>query len=69
LQDFRRKNAKLLGTASVFIIREIQQKQAWISDLYRDNDEQTLSFVGKYSIKSTPTIVANDILETLQIKL
>jgi len=30
LQDFRRKTAKPLGTGSIFIIREIQQKQAWI---------------------------------------
>ena len=28
LQDFRRPSAQQLGTASVFIIREIQQKQA-----------------------------------------
>ena len=31
LQDFRRKNSIPLGTASVFIIRETQQKQKWIS--------------------------------------
>jgi len=67
LQDFRRKNAKQLGTASVFIIREIQQKQAWISDLYSDNEEKPLTFVGKYSVRSNPQIVAKDILETLNI--
>jgi Zn-dependent peptidase ImmA (M78 family)/DNA-binding XRE family transcriptional regulator len=67
LQDFRRKTAKPLGTASVFIIREIQQKQAWISDLYSENEENPLSFVGKYNIKSNPTAVAKDLLETLQI--
>lgn len=68
LQDFRRKTAKPLGTASVFIIREIQQKQAWISDLYSESEEKPLSFVGKYSIKSNPQLVAKDILETLQIE-
>ncbi len=67
LQDFRRKTAKQLGTASIFIIREIQQKQAWISNLYSETEETPLSFVGKYSIKSTPQVVAKDILETLQI--
>lgn len=67
LQDFRRKAAKPLGTASTFIIREIQQKQAWISDIYKDNEEHELSFVGRYTINSNPQIVANDILKTLDI--
>jgi Zn-dependent peptidase ImmA (M78 family)/DNA-binding XRE family transcriptional regulator len=67
LQDYRRKNAKSLSTASVFIIREIQQKQNWTSELYSDNGEDELSFVGKYSIKSNPQTVAKDILDTLQI--
>lgn len=68
LEDFRRKTAKQLGTASVFIIREIQQKQAWISDLYRENNEDKLLFVGKYSIRSNPQVVAKDILDTLNIQ-
>lgn len=67
LQDFRRPNAKPLSTASIFIIREIQQKQAWISDVYQENDEKQLPFVGKFNIHSNPLQVANDILETLQI--
>ncbi|MDX2048776.1 MAG: XRE family transcriptional regulator [Chitinophagaceae bacterium] len=67
LQDFRRKTAKKLGTASTFIIREIQQKQAWISELYSDNEEAELPFVGKFSIKSNPQLVAKDILSTLKI--
>ena len=45
LQDFRKKDAKPLSTGSIFIIREIQEKQAWISDLFQDNDEKPLSFV------------------------
>src|SRR5688572_11732833 len=32
LQDFRSADSKTLSTGSVFIIREIQQKQAWISN-------------------------------------
>lgn len=67
LQDFRRQTARKLGTASIFIIREIQQKQAWISELYSENEESPLSFVGKYSIKSNPQSVAKDILANLKI--
>lgn len=67
LQDFRRKTAKELRTASVFILREIRQKQSWISELYLENGESPLEFVGKYSLTSNPETVAKNILETLQI--
>jgi len=67
LQDFRQKGSKELGTASVSIIREIQQKQAWIRDVYEENEEEKLLFVGKYSINDNPEIVAKDILKTLEI--
>lgn len=67
LQNFRRKSAKPLSTASVFIIREVQQKQTWISDVYKDDEEKELSFVGKYTVRSNPQTVADDILKTLDI--
>ena len=67
LQDFRKKNAKPLGTASVFIIREVQQKQAWIREVFENNNESTRPFVGKFSIRDDPVKVAADILDTLQI--
>lgn len=67
LQDFRRKGSKILSTASVFIIREIQQKQAWISDINKGNKEDKIPFVGRFSVKDNPVSVANDILKTLEI--
>ena len=67
LQDFRKKGSKPLGTASIFIIREIQQKQAWISEVNEDNNEAELPFIGKYTINDNPKDVANDILKTLEI--
>jgi Zn-dependent peptidase ImmA (M78 family)/transcriptional regulator with XRE-family HTH domain len=67
LQDFRSKNAKDLTTASIFIIREIQSKQSWISEVYSDNNEKPLPFVGRFSLKDDPVIVANDILKELKI--
>jgi len=67
LQDFRKKNAKPLSTGSIFIIREIQQKQAWIKDVYEDTKEPLLSFVGRFNLQSNPIDVANHILDTLQI--
>lgn len=67
LQDFRRPTAKALSTGSVFIMREIQQKQGWITDVYKENGEKQLPFVGKFEINADPAKVAQDILQTLQI--
>jgi Zn-dependent peptidase ImmA (M78 family)/transcriptional regulator with XRE-family HTH domain len=67
LQDFRKSGSKELTTSSIFIIREIQQKQAWISDVYSENNEEKLPFVGRFSQNSHTKDVANDILATLGI--
>ncbi len=67
LQDFRRKGSKALGTGSIFIIREIQQKQAWISEANEENGEARILLVGRFSIKDNPVNVADDILNTLGI--
>lgn len=67
LQDFRKSGSKMLTTSSIFIIREIQQKQAWISDAYSDNGEVKLPFVGRFTINDNPQVVAQDILKTLDI--
>lgn len=67
LQDFRRDGSKDLSTSSVFMIREIQQKQTWMSDVMVENQEEKLPFVGRFSIKDNPIVVAKDILTTLKI--
>jgi Zn-dependent peptidase ImmA (M78 family)/transcriptional regulator with XRE-family HTH domain len=67
LQDFRRAGSSELGTGSAFIIREIQQKQAWIAELNQEGGEPPLPFVGRFSIKADPVQIAVDILETLRI--
>jgi Zn-dependent peptidase ImmA (M78 family) len=67
LQDFRKQTAIPLGTASIFIIREMQQKHAWISEVAEDDNGQPLAFVGKFSINDNPQEVAKDILNTLGI--
>lgn len=67
LQDFRKAGSKELGTASIFIIREIQQKQAWISEINEENNENKVPFLGKFSVNDNPELVANDILNILNI--
>jgi len=67
LQDFRKRGSKSLSTASIFIIREIQLKQAWISELKEENTEPKLPFVGRFTIEDNPLRVAENILATLDI--
>ncbi len=67
LQDFRSNDSKALGTGSIFIIREIQQKQAWISNANEENNESKIPFVGRFSVNDNPITVAKDILNTLGI--
>jgi len=67
LQDFRRSGSKELTTAAVFIQRELQQKQAWMSELHRENGEPPLPFVGRFSLSDAAETVAQDILRTLNI--
>lgn len=49
------------------MIREIQQKQAWISEVYAENQEEKLPFIGRFSINDQPQVVAADMLNTLGI--
>lgn len=67
LTDFRRPDARPLGTASTFIIRELQQNQAWTREFFRDNGESELSFVGRFTINDSPDHVAQDVLRELEI--
>lgn len=67
LQDFRKNGSKPLSTSSIFIIREIQQKQSWISETNEENGEAPLPFVGRFSSNDNPKVIANNILETLGI--
>lgn len=67
LQDFRKKGSKELSTSSIFIIREIQQKQAWINDVNKENGEGKAPFIGSFTVKDNPTDVAEDIIKTLEV--
>ncbi|MEO8210114.1 MAG: ImmA/IrrE family metallo-endopeptidase [bacterium] len=67
LKDFRRNNEDGLSTALIFMMREVQEKQEWLSNFLRKNKQKKLDFVGKYNIKSPVDVVAKDIRKTLGI--
>ena len=68
LKDFR-KDKDELGTAVIFMMREIQEKQDWLHNFYAKNRTSKLPFVGKYNIKADPDNVAKDIRKTLGINI
>ena len=67
LQDFRMSGSAPLSTSSLFIIREVQQKQSWIGEDLKDIGQPKLEFVGSFSTDDNPKIIAKSILETLNI--
>jgi Zn-dependent peptidase ImmA (M78 family) len=68
LRDFRRKGSASLGTAAVFTIRELQEKQAWVHDWYVEQGEKPVPFVGRFSLRNSPATVAADMLKELGIQ-
>lgn len=68
LRDFRKSDAKRdYSTALTFTIRDIQNKQNWISDFLRFEGEEELSFIGKFNENSNPKFIAQDIIKTLDV--
>jgi Zn-dependent peptidase ImmA (M78 family) len=67
LKDLRSDGKGEYSTALIFMMREIQQKQEWVRDLYAENGETELDFVGRFSIKNAAAKVAADIRQTLAI--
>lgn len=68
LKDFRSNRDEGMDTALVFLMREVQEKQGWLSKFLRSKKEKALDFVGKYTIKSPVQEVANHIRKTLGIR-
>lgn len=66
LKDFRRNKEEGMNTALIFMMREVQEKQEWLSK-FLSKKQKKLDFAGKYNIKSDPEAVAKDIRKTLGI--
>ncbi len=67
LKDFRYNKEKGLSTALIFMMREIQEKQEWLSNFLSKKKEKKLDFVGRFNIKSQADVVAKDLRKTLNI--
>ncbi len=67
LKDFRRNKEDGFSTALIFMMREVQEKQEWLSNFLKKNKQKRLEYAGKYNIKSSADLVAKDIRKTLGI--
>ncbi len=68
LKDFRSNKDVELSTAVIFMMREVQEKQEWLSKFLSGRREKKIDFIGKYTIKSPVETVARDIRKTLNIQ-
>lgn len=66
LRDFRSKKSEF-STGLIFMMREIQDKQSWISTLFSENEERELDFIGRFTSKSSVEKVASDIRNALGV--
>ena len=67
LKDFRRNKEEGLNTSLIFMMREIQEKQEWLSNFLIKKKEKKLEFAGKFNINNSSDLVAKDIRKTLGI--
>lgn len=69
LRDFRRiKEKRDYSTSLMFIMREVQGRQQWMKDFLIEEEEEPLSFIGKFSYQENIKKVASDIISTLEIE-
>ena len=68
LRDFRKDGEKKeYSTALTFLIREIQNRQRWLSDFFKAEGESKLSFIGRFSVSSEADKIAQDVLKVLNV--
>jgi len=51
------------------VVSDALRKQDWYRDFLLEDGAEPLTFVGKYSITTSPNVVANDLIETLALSL
>jgi Zn-dependent peptidase ImmA (M78 family)/DNA-binding XRE family transcriptional regulator len=69
LRDFRRiKERRDYSTGLMFMMREVQGRQQWMKDFLTEEEEEPLSFIGKFSHQDNIKKVASDIISTLEIE-
>ena len=68
LKDFRKEKGDGYDTGLIFMMREIQEKQEWLSGFLSRSRQKKIDFAGRYNIKHDPLVVAADIRKTLGIQ-
>jgi len=70
IRDFRmasRSETRRFSLQLLETVREYQLRQEWLSEVFKQDGEEPLSFIGSVSLPSDPMKVAADIRETLRI--
>ena len=67
LKDFRtmERRPPKYTPSLVFLMRQIQERQAWLKEYLKDQGQKELSFVGSGSLRSSPKTLSKSIIKTL----
>ncbi len=66
LKDFRTVGAPVKSSSSlVFLIRQIQERQIWLSQYLKEKGYEKLQFVGSSSIRSSSKTISRNIVKTI----
>ena len=67
LKDFRTVEGQppLYSPALVFFMRQIQERQAWLREYLKDQEQEELNFIGSGSFRSSPKTLSKNIIKTL----
>ncbi len=67
LQDFRTVGGKPVQYSPplVFLMRQIQERQAWLREYLKEQGQEELRFIGSGSLQSSPKALSKKIIKTL----
>ena len=67
LKDFRTMGGKPVKYSPplVFLMRQIQERQAWLSEYLKDQRQEVLHFIGSSNLQSSPKALSKKIIKTM----
>ena len=67
LKDFRTVEGQppLYSPSLVFLMRQIQERQAWLREYLKDQGHEELKFIGSGDLRSSPKTLSKNIIKTL----
>ena len=67
LKDFRTVEGQPVqySSALIFLMRQFQERQAWLTEYLKNQGQEELDFIGSGSLSSSPKALSKKIIDTL----